>query len=290
MQNLGLRGFGIPPPQFFWLNQITITAIGHYAIIYFTFQKDLLSNLTFSVRVTVWINSPWMRCRRVIQQSLWTESALNWIWWLPQWMLDHGNQKNSERGEHPSHKAGSKEPAFPHGWKHISQAEKGLVKVLVWSLTQDLTGHRALKQNNWTQTQRQLDEWETGPPSCLTDRPHPPFIENQIPHHQHHDCDINSQACRSLYLFSTTTKETQVLFCIHEAADLHYHDSSASTGLIVSSWVSRVVRSGLWSHSAAKTPKTFNRACGICATTVSQVIQMNGAFENQIYFTGNWHV
>lgn len=53
--------------------------------------------------------------------------------------------------------------------------------------------------------------------------PHPSFMENHVPHHQHHDHDINSQAshraCRSLYLFSTTTKESQVLFCIHEAGE-----------------------------------------------------------------------
>lgn len=75
----------------------------------------------------------------------------------------------------------------------------------------DHTGPRALTQDKRTQTERQLDERGTEQPPCLADLPHPSFIESQIPHQQHHDRDINSQASRrargSLYLFSAATKE-----------------------------------------------------------------------------------
>lgn len=52
-----------------------------------------------------------------------------------------------------------------------------------------------------------------------------------------------TEAGRSLYLFSTATKERRALFCIHERGETA-NDSGAITGLTVTSWVSRVVRSG----------------------------------------------
>lgn len=152
---------------------------------------------------------------------------------------------------------------------------------LAWLWTRDHTAPRALKQNKWIQTQRRLDEWETELPPCLTERPHPSFIENQIPHTQNHDRDINSQASRggrSLYLFCRHYKRKQALFCIHElgeptmtAVPLQvWQYSAGSLG-----WSGQ----GLWSQSTAKTPTTFNKACGKHATTVtSQVIRVNGAF------------
>lgn len=88
--------------------------------------------------------------------------------------------------------------------------------------------------------QRRLDEWETELPPCLTERPHPSFIENQIPHHQHHDRNINSQASqgafRSLYLFSATTKESRFCFVYRRWVNLQrqrcfYRSDSIQLGL-----------------------------------------------------------
>ena len=85
--------------------------------------------------------------------------------------------------------------------------------------------------------------------------------------------------CRSLYLFSAATKESQVLFCIHEEGETCI-DSHAITGLTVSSWVCRALRSGLViTRARPKQQQIFNRACGWGDTTISQVICVNGAFE-----------
>lgn len=104
-------------------------------------------------------------------------------------------------------------------------------------------------------------------PPCLTDLPLQSFIKNQIPHHQHHDCDINSQTsqrvCRSLYLFCATTKENHALFCIHGLGEptmtvvpLHVWQYPAGS--------LRWSGQGLWSQRTVKTPTNF-RAYGKCA-------------------------
>lgn len=90
---------------------------------------------------------------------------------------------------------------------------------LIWLWMWDHTGQGALKQNKWIQTRGQPDEWERELSPCLTDPPHPFFIENRIPHHQHHDCNSNSQASgwglRVTLSVPHPGKESQFLFCIH---------------------------------------------------------------------------
>lgn len=173
----------------------------------------------------MWINRPRMRCRLVVWSSLSTKSALEQslvIWGMH---AEGKLAKNVKLANIPAVIQTSKAPASPTHWKHTGQEQLfpgfGLTEAWLW--TWDNTAQRALKQNKWIQTQRRLDKWETERPPCLTECPHPSFIENQIPHHQHHDRNSNSLAshgaCRAQYLFFTTTKESQVLFCINEVGE-----------------------------------------------------------------------
>ena len=144
-------------------------------------------------------------------------------------------------------------------WEH-RKGGGATVLSFIWLWTRDHTGQRALKHNEWLQIQRQLDKREIELPPCLAEPPHPFFIENQIPHHQRHDFDSNSQAsdwaCGSLSVLSPA-KESQFLFCIYVVGEptttavplLVWQYPAGSLG-----WSGR----GLWSQGAAKTPANFN--------------------------------
>lgn len=144
-----------------------------------------------------------------------------------------------------------------------------------WLWMRDHTGQRALKQNRGIQTQRQLDEWERELPPCLTDPTHPSFIENQIPHHQHHDCDINSQGSqRGLWVSVSVPRHCKRKpgSVLYTGSGWTYNDSSAITVWQYPAGSLGWSGENLWSQSAAKTPTHINRVCGKCATTMSQVM------------------
>lgn len=130
----------------------------------------------------------------------------------------------------------------------------------------DHTGEKALKQNKGTQTQRQLDEWET---------------------------EFHWSSWRTRFHIISTMTTTLILrplmgsegLCIYSPPlqkgtwfcfvywrqvnlqwqQCHYRKWQHPAGS--QGWSGQ----GLWSQTAAKTPTTFIRACGECATTVTQV-------------------
>lgn len=182
------------------------------------------------MRERAWTNSPQRRCWWY-KNFGWQNWFLIWIWLFHICTLYRSEAKHlKEVG-----KSGAKQHL--HFTENIQQTERTVSCFLVWlklDWTWDHTGLRSLKQNKWTQTQRQL---------------HEPLLRSRF--------HIISTMISGLSLCLQVT----VHFLHHhkiwtDSGRRTYNDSNATTGLIVSSWVSRVVRSGLVIIENKNTQKT----------------------------------
>lgn len=151
-------------------------------------------------------------------------------------------------------------PAYPTPIIKIHQEEGfwgegrpgfGPTRARLW--TRDHTGPRALKQNKWIQTLRQLAEWETELALRLNDPPRPffywePDSTSSAPWLSHEFSGLawrggeGGLAGHRIYPPPCKKKPVSALYTCGEWA---YNDGGAITDLTVSSWVSRVARLGL---------------------------------------------
>lgn len=173
--------------------------------------------------MTAWINSP--QRRRLWYEHLGGRNRLlTWIWLFHIYALYRSEAKHwkevgkSGEKQHLLLKTYSRQRGLCHGF--------GLTKG--WLGTWDHTGLKSLKQNKWTQTQRQLDE---------------PLLRSRFH-------SINTVISGLLWCLQVTVHilhhyKIWTGSVLYTSGRRTYNDSSATTGLTVSSWVSRVVRSGL---------------------------------------------
>lgn len=143
-------------------------------------------------------------------------------------------------------------PAYPTPFIKIRQEEgfweegcPGFGPTQAWLWTRDHTGPRALKQNKWIQTLRQLAEWEAELALCLTDPPRPffywePDSTSSAPWLPHEFSGLawrrRGGPCRSPYLSSALQKKAGFCFVYMRWVSLqwrrcHYRSDSIQLGL-----------------------------------------------------------
>lgn len=126
-------------------------------------------------------------------------------------------------------------PAYPTPFIKIRQEEgfwgegcPGFGPTQAWLWTRDHTGPRALKQNKWIQTLRQLAEWETELALCLTNPPRPffywePDSTSSAPWLPHEfsgpQMEERSGALQVTVSILCPAKESRFLLCIHAVSE-----------------------------------------------------------------------
>lgn len=138
----------------------------------------------------------------------------------------------------------SKAPVASTPWKHKSQG--GIVSWF-WLWTWDHTGPGALKQNKWTQTQRQLDEWETELylPASLIFLIHP-YSRFHIINTMTATLILRPLTGPAVHCIYSPPRQKKARFCFVYTRWVNLQwQRGAITCLTVSSWISRVVRSWL---------------------------------------------